>query len=72
MSALADQILGALEQRALDDDVRLDQLDEFLAAEFGVSVAGLHAYLFVCLAAERYALEHRDIGGAAGVVGGER
>lgn len=40
MSALADQILTHLEQCAFDEDVRLDQIDEFIAAELGMPVAG--------------------------------
>ena len=60
MSALADQILTHLEQRALDEDVRLDHIDEFIAAELGVPVAGLYAYLLLCFAAERYALDRHD------------
>jgi len=72
MSALADQILTHLEQRALDEDVRLDHIDEFIAAELGVPVAGLYAYLLVCFAAERYALDRHDEAGVAAAPGGDR
>ena len=57
MSALTDQILTHLELRALDEEVRIDCVDEFIAAELGVPVAGLYAYLLLCFAAERYAIE---------------
>ena len=60
MSALADQVLTELEQRALDEDVRLDHVDEFIAAELGVPLSGLYAYLLLCFAAERFALNHDD------------
>jgi hypothetical protein len=72
MSALADQILTHLEQRACTADVRLDQLDEFVAAELRVPVAGLYAYLLVCFAAERYALDRHDEAGVAAAPGGDR
>jgi hypothetical protein len=71
MSALADQILAHLEQRAFDEDVRLDQIDEFVAAELRVPVAGLYAYLLLCFAAERYAVD-RHGGVDAAAAQGER
>ncbi|CAN5319901.1 hypothetical protein BH20ACT8_BH20ACT8_02060 [soil metagenome] len=72
MSALADQILNHLEQRALDEDVRLDQIDEFIAAELQVPVAGLYAYLPVCFAAKRYALDRHDGVAAAAATDADR
>ena len=65
MSAVADQILTRLEQRAVDDGVPLDGIDAFIAAQLRVPVSGLYAYLLLCFAAERYAHD-------AGAVGGER
>ncbi len=70
MSAVADEILTRLEQRAVDEGVRLDEIDEFIAAELRVPVVGLYAYLLVCFAAERYALDGHDAVAAA--AGGER
>ena len=45
MSAIADQILTHLEQRAFNEDVRLDRVDEFIASELRVPVGGLYAHL---------------------------
>ncbi len=70
MSAVADQILTRLEQRAADEGVRLDEIDEFIAAELRVPVVGLYAYLLVCFAAERYTLDRHDA--VAATAGGER
>ncbi len=72
MSALADQILAHLEQRAFDEGVRLDQIDEFVATELGVPVAGLYAYLLLCFAAERYAVRRHDGFAAVAATGGDR
>ena len=70
MSAVADQILTRLEQRAADEGVRLDEIDEFIATELRVPVVALYAYLLVCFSAERYAWDEGDA--AAAAVGGER
>ncbi len=70
MSALADQVLTRLEQRAVDERVRLDEIDDFIAAELRVPVQGLYAYLLVCFAAERYTLDRHDA--VAATAGGER
>jgi len=72
MSAVADQILNHLEQRALDEDVRLDQIDEFIATELRVPIAGLYAYLLLCFAAERYAFDRRDYIAPAAATSGDR
>ena len=72
MSALADQVLTFLERRAFDDDVRLDQVDEFIAAELEVPINGLYAYMLLCFAAERYALNHPQKASAAAHLNGGR
>ena len=72
MSALADQVLTHLGQRAVDQDVRLDEIDDIIAAELRVPVAGLHAHLLLCFAAERYALDRGDSMTAAAIKGGVR
>ena len=72
MSALADQILTHLQQRAFDEDVRLDRIDEFIATELHVPVAGLYAYLLMCFAAERYVLDGHDPASPAAAAAGER
>jgi len=72
MSALADQILTHLQQRAFEGDVRLDRVDEFIASELRVPVAGLYAHLLLCFAAERYVFDGHDMVSPTAAVGGER
>jgi hypothetical protein len=72
MSALADQILTHLQQRAFEGDVRLDRVDEFIASELRVPVAGLYAYLLFCFAAERYVFDGHGMVSPTAAVGGER
>ncbi len=72
MSALADQILTHLEHRAFNEAVRLDRVDEFIASELRVPIAGLYAYLLLCFAAERYVLDGHDPTSPAVAAIGER
>ncbi len=50
----------------------LDQIDEFLATELRVPIAGLYAYLLLCFAAERYAFDRRDYIAPAAATSGDR
>ena len=54
MSATADHVLSDLEQRALSDGIKLEDLDTWIAGALGVPVTCLHAYLHVTHAAERW------------------
>ena len=53
--SVTDQVLRDLEQRALAEDVPLDEVDTWIAGALGVPVACLYAHLRVTFAAERWA-----------------